>query len=257
MDKKPIVLVAVMLSLVACILSGVALFSGPTSPAVSAALPNSNSIQLNDLAAQISEIRAELDRERQSREADHGTTRVSEDSPRRLSEDPEVLKRLEALESSYAALRRQLKQVNDVSSASTAEKPDLRDMQGVVTNRRASEKQKLEAMKALRNQKIDGQDALSRDVILPLIDIAEHSQDEESRLDVYRNLHGVNESALRDSMLRALANDPSAKVRQKVAQDIDTFLPDAQVEAALKQAADNDADSGVRGQALMTLARKH
>jgi hypothetical protein len=58
-------------------------------------------------------------------------------------------------------------------------------------------------------------------------------------------------------MLRALANDPSAKVRMKVAQDINTFLSDAVVVNALRQAADYDSDQGVREQAGKTLATAH
>jgi hypothetical protein len=87
-----------------------------------------------------------------------------------------------------------------------------------------------------------------------MIDLAEHSENELNRVDAYRNLHGVNDRSLRDSMLRALAGDPSAKVREKVAQDIDTFLPDVGVESALRQAADGDPDAGVRAQALKTLS---
>jgi hypothetical protein len=89
-----------------------------------------------------------------------------------------------------------------------------------------------------------------------MLDIAERSDNEESRLDFYRNLHGANDPAARDSMLRALTQDTSAKVREKVAQDIDTFVSDPLVQSALRDAAERDADLGVRARAAQTLAGK-
>ena len=119
-----------------------------------------------------------------------------------------------------------------------------------------SDRHKIAALKALRGRQIDGQDARSHDVVVALLDLVDRAGDEDTRTDVYRNLHGVNDPALRDSMLRSLASDPSRQVREKAAEDIDTFLPDASVEAALRTAADTDPDDGVRSSALKTLARR-
>jgi len=131
----------------------------------------------------------------------------------------------------------------------------LKDAQRIATDQRATEKDRLAALATLRNQKTeDGKSAISHDVILGMLDIAERSESEDSRFDVYRNLHRIDDPAVRDSMLRALARDSSVKVRKKVAEDIDTFSSDPAVESALRTAADSDADAGVRAQALMTLA---
>ena len=131
----------------------------------------------------------------------------------------------------------------------------LSDDQRVAADRRATEKERIAALQRLRGmQTADGQDARSHDVVLSMVDIAEHSEDADSRLDVYRNLHGVNDSAAKDSMLRALARDQSAKVREKVAEDIESYLDDPQVKNALQVAANSDADADVRSMAAITLA---
>jgi len=134
---------------------------------------------------------------------------------------------------------------------------NLRESQRAAMDRSASEKDRIDAFKALRGQKTeDGQDARSHDVILSIVDVAENSVDEDARLDVYRNLHGANDPAARDSMLRALAHDTSIKVRMKVAEDLDTFVDDPLVQRGLRAASDNDADGEVRRRATMTLAGK-
>lgn len=134
---------------------------------------------------------------------------------------------------------------------------NLKETQRAAMDRSASEKDRIDAFTKLRGQKTeDGQDARSHDVILSIVDIAENSTDENARLDVYRNLHGANDPAARDSMLRALANDASVNVRMKVAEDLDTFVDDPLVQRGLRAAADNDADGEVRRRANMTLAGK-
>ena len=134
---------------------------------------------------------------------------------------------------------------------------NLKESQRAATDRSATEKDRIDALKALRGQRTeDGKDARSHDVVLAMIDIAENSNDEEARLDVYRNLHGTEDPAVRDSMLRALAHDESVKVRMKVAEDLDTYVDDPLVQRGLRAAADNDADGEVRRRATMTLAGK-
>jgi hypothetical protein len=55
-------------------------------------------------------------------------------------------------------------------------------------------------------------------------------------------------------MLSSLVNDPDSSVREKVAEDIDSFLPDPAIEAALHTAANSDTNAGVRSHALKTLS---
>jgi hypothetical protein len=131
----------------------------------------------------------------------------------------------------------------------------LKDSQRVAMDRRASEKDRIDAFQQLRNKQTeDGQDARSHDVILAMLDLAEHSDSEDSRMNVYRNLHGANDLAARDGMLWGLAHDPSPKVREKIAGDLDTFAGDSLVESALRVAADGDADGGVRARASKTMS---
>jgi hypothetical protein len=130
----------------------------------------------------------------------------------------------------------------------------LKDSQRVAMDRRASEKDRVDAFSQLRNKQAeDGQDARSHDVILAMLDLAEHSDSEDSRMNVYRNLHGAKDSAARDGMVWGLAHDPSPKVREKIAGDLDTFAGDPQVDSALRQAYDNDSDGSVRARAWKTM----
>jgi hypothetical protein len=130
----------------------------------------------------------------------------------------------------------------------------LKDSQRVAVDRRASEKDRVDAFSQLRNKQTeDGQDARSHDVILAMLDLAEHSDSEDSRMNVYRNLHGAKDPAARDGMVWGLAHDPSPKVREKIAGDLDTFAGDPQVDSALRQAYDNDADGSVRARAWKTM----
>jgi hypothetical protein len=131
----------------------------------------------------------------------------------------------------------------------------LKDSQRVAMDRRASEKDRVDAFMQLRNKQTeDGQDARSHDVILAMLDLAEHSDSEDSRMNVYRNLHGATDSAARDGMLWGLAHDPSPKVREKIAGDLDTLAGDPLVDSALRQAYDNDADVSVRARAWKTMS---
>jgi hypothetical protein len=133
----------------------------------------------------------------------------------------------------------------------------LRESTRIATDRAASEKDRRAALSQLRGmQTDDGKDARTHDVVLAMVEIAENSADEESRLDVYRNLHNSDDSAVKDSMVRALQKDASAKVREKVAQDVDCYLDDPLVESALQNAANSDADASVRNRALETLGKK-
>jgi hypothetical protein len=254
MDRKPLQIAGLLLAVLACVLAVLAL-SRDSRPAAAAAAPlDPGAIQVQELANRVAELRVDLDRvasaSQPSLEARAPRESLAPGVP------PELLERLAALEQSVAALQKLEQERPALRPKPAGGAPDPTDAQQAATDPRSSEKDRLAALAALRGQKVDGQDARSHDVILALLDVAEHSQSEGSRLDVYRNMHGVTDLALRDSMLRALAGDPSVKVRLKVAQDLDTFLADALVVAGLRQAADGDADAAVRAQALMTLAGK-
>ncbi len=249
METKWISLAAVVLSALACVMSGVALLGRPQTPVMAGAGQDPSAAQVQELGKQIAELRAEVERPASAKLASPEPHTPREPLAGPGTVPPDVQKRLTSLEESVAILLRQAKERPAAPKAAPGAERTPKELQLVATDPRANEQEKLAALKALR-----GTDAITHDVMLAMIGVAEQSQDETVREDVYRNLHGEHDPSLRDSELRALASDPSAKVRKKVAQDIDTFLPDALVASALRQAADYDADPGVREQASKTLS---
>ncbi|TAJ24498.1 MAG: hypothetical protein EPO68_01325 [Planctomycetota bacterium] len=243
--------VALGISTIACALAGLSLATKASAPAsVSAADPHA--AQLLALANEVAALRGELQRIA----ATEGNAPL-EPAPQRTATEPtaspELLARLASLEASMAALARaQEPQPVAVRPASVQPEPSEARLTALDFGR--SEAERLAALGKLRDMTIDGRDARSREVVLAMLDLAERSPNEKTRDDVYRQLHGVKDDALRDAMLRSLAGDPSAKVRRRAAEDIDTFLPDPMVEAALRRAAETDADANVRAMALSTLS---
>jgi len=245
------------LSALACVLAGLSLSKGtpPSSGTVAAARPED--ARAPATADELAKLRAELERLAAAVRDDSSMRDAAERNPVEAKVPIEVAQRLSALEETLASLQRQAKERELRAQPAPGAVGGAKDLQRAATNPNATEQEKLAALKALRGQNIDGQDARSHDVVVAMLDLAERSLDENTRDGVYRDLHGVNDASLRDSMLRALANDPSAKVRQRAARDIDTYLSDALVQSALQRAGDQDSDLGVRGQALKTLAGQH
>jgi hypothetical protein len=257
-DAKKIALAALCLSGLACVLAAVAATRGERAPAVASAAADPSVERWRQLSDQTAALRADLDRlasaAREGASPRQPMEKAPEVAPQPTSVPPELLQRLSALEQSVAALQRASQDRAPRAETARTDPTDLAEARRHATDLSASEENRLAALKMLRGQKWNGQDARSGDVLLSMIDLAEHSASAANRLDAYRNLHGVNDPQLRDSMLRALAGDPDPRVREKVAQDIDTFLPDVGVENGLRQAADGDSDAGVRAQAVKTLA---
>lgn len=253
MNQNGLHFVSIALSCTACAVAAVALSrSGHPPVAASAAEPDDARIQA--IACETAALRSDLDRFA-SRPLEASPSQRTMVEPTVLP--PELLKRLDGLEESVAALQRRRAEGAPRAEAAPNEPPDLVDARRRATDAAASEAERLAALRTLRGQKIAGQNAISTDVLLSMLDLGEHSPNEATRTDVYRNLHRIVDPSLRDSMLRALTNDPSALVREQVAKDIDTFLPDPAVEAALRRAADGDPDPKVRAAALKTLASQH
>ncbi len=263
-DTRRIAFAALVLSGLACVLAAVAATRGERAPAVASAAVDPSVERFQQLTDQTAALRADLDRLASAARDGPSPRQPVEKAPELASAPTDLSQRLTALEQSVAALQRAAKERASRAGPAPGERApgepasggptDLADARRRATDLLATEEQRLAALKALRGQKVNGQDARTSDVVLSMIDLAEHSENEATRLDAYRNLHGVTDRNLRDSMLRALAGDPSPKVREKVAQDLDTFLPDVGVENALRQAADGDPDAGVRAQALKTLS---
>jgi flagellar basal body-associated protein FliL len=261
MNKSPWVLLVVFLSVLAGVLVGAALWRSADAHSTPAAAPGPGANQVQRLAKDLEKLQADVAR----LDADNHATAGVETRPvpdRSTDPSPEIARRLDALEQQIAALQGRMDQMPSEQELAArklteAKRIEVSDVQRVATDRSANEKDRLAALRGLRDTKTaDGQDARSHDVIVAMLDIAEHSESEDSRLDVYRNLHGADDPAVRDSMLRALTQDSSSKVRKKVAQDIDTYLDDPLVQSGLRRTAESDADLSVRTQAAETLAKK-
>jgi hypothetical protein len=110
----------------------------------------------------------------------------------------------------------------------------------------ASEEERLQGLRALRGQRLeDGTDARLL-VLDDMLELARGSQDGAVRADVWRQLSGVTDRRLLQPLLDALAFDTSVKAREEAAETLADFLPDPAADAALRHAADNDPDKGVR-----------
>jgi len=118
----------------------------------------------------------------------------------------------------------------------------------------ATEEQRLAALRELRGKtRPDGLDARLA-VLDDMLVLAQNSTDPAVRADVWRQLSNVTDPRLKQPLLDALAFDKDAKAREEAAETLAGFLPDAKVEAALRQALQNDASEDVRKQAGKSLA---
>jgi len=116
--------------------------------------------------------------------------------------------------------------------------------------------QMLRALSRLRGQRLaDGSDA--RIPVLPeLLHLAQTSDVGNVRADVWRQMDGVTEPDLLTALLYAIQNDTHAKSREEAAETLGPYLPNAEVEAVLRFAKENDEDDGVREQAGESLTKR-
>jgi cell division protein FtsB len=117
----------------------------------------------------------------------------------------------------------------------------------------ATEAQRLAALHELRMLKLpDGTDARLA-VLDDMIRLAQSSTDGDARADVWRQLNHITDARLKQPLLDALAFDTDKKAREKAADTLTDFLPDKVVEAALRQALQNDPSPDVKKQAAKSL----
>jgi hypothetical protein len=129
-------------------------------------------------------------------------------------------------------------------------------MTQIARNASASEKDRLEALRKLRGARLpDGTDA-RLGVVEEMVRLAESSQNENVRADVWRQLSHVTDRSMLSPLLAALQNDASARVREEAAETLADFLPDESVRRALQHAADNDQNPKVRSQAFDSLGAR-
>lgn len=197
-----------------------------------------------------------------AREPAEERTERLEELVRRIVRE-ELAARSAALEQRAAAERereseRPARRAELAQGAPAAEDPRLSSPEGLerltrqAQNPARSEEERLQALRLLRGQRIDGEDA-RLPVVGALIEVGLHSKDAAIRADVWRQMHGVEDPLLRAPLLYALRNDPDARAREEAAESLDAFLPDGEIEQALRTAAEHDADAGVRRQAARAL----
>ncbi len=114
---------------------------------------------------------------------------------------------------------------------------------------------RLAALKSLRFSRIEEPDARTPDVVASMIDLVQTSADAGVRADIYRQLDGVTDPNLLQPLLDSLANDEHPEVREEAAETLAKYLPDDQVDAALRHAEAHDEDEGVREQAAESLSQ--
>jgi hypothetical protein len=191
---------------------------------------------------------------------------VSAIAPRRF--DPDVHERAELTER-VARLEEKLSSLADGAAFRTQARPEsgraTRDgavlkaiaaWTDTAKNPSASEKDRLEALRALRGKELeDGTDA-RLGVVEDMVRLAEISSDEKVRADVWRQLSHVTHRSMLGPLLSALQNDASLEVRSEAAETLADFLPDEQVRRALQHAAENDLSNKVRSDASDALGAR-
>jgi hypothetical protein len=173
MDKNSISLATLGLSILACALAVLALTRGSHAPVTVGASDSSDSKRLQELTDQTVALRADLNRFASASRDTSALREPMERAPEQATVPPELLQRLAGLEESVTALQRQSKQRAARIGPAHIEPIDLAEAQRRATDPRSNEEQKLAALKALRGQKLGGQDAISGDVVLSMIDLAE------------------------------------------------------------------------------------
>ena len=260
---------ALALAGVALVLTFLPRGSSGADPAVPAAPADGTSLtrlhrRLDDLTQRIEEIESDLELR----------APVSLTAPEREAEAPgaEVEARMERLEAllqertsraersgadgDASERQQQLEQLmrGDVDAEREERARIVEQMNGIARDPNEPERERLRALRYLRFQRLaDGSDA--RLGVLPdMIALGEASESGEVRADVWRQLSGVTDASLLGPLLDALARDPFPKAREEAAETLAGFLPDPEVEDALRFAADVDEDRGVREQARAALS---
>lgn len=70
------------------------------------------------------------------------------------------------------------------------------------------------------------------------------------RADIFKQLSGMDDPAIKPPLLTALRGDQSAKVREHAAEALASFQTDPSVRAALQAAVQGDPDEKVQKKAL-------
>lgn len=183
---------------------------------------------------------------------------------RELADQPPV--DLSDLESRVASVERALERGSqdrsvrlDAFASKDADEEDRRSLEewrDLANDPNATPEEMLSSLRRLRGHRLeDGSDA-RLPVLAPMIQLAHVSPDGDVRADIWRQLDEVTDPSLMTALLDALANDPHPGAREEAAESLAPFLPDHQVEQALRNAMEFDEDEAVRRQAAASLSRR-
>lgn len=184
-----------------------------------------------------------------------------ERQPASLAGDPEVARRLAAMEQAIAALQQRAAQ-RDASPApaSMVKEPDpaerarrVQDNQQQILDPRSDDKAKLRAWGQLRGLGDSWNDA----VVATMTHLGLTSTEAKVRADVWRQADGGSRvhPVMCNALLQALAADSDADVRDEAAETLENYLGQPGVREALERASRSDADEKVRRRAVETLSR--
>jgi len=253
--KNVLAWIAISISILAAIVSLVAMKGQPVASA------GSSVVDVSPLEARITALEGNVERMRKLAEAEHlASPPAAAREAQGAKADPridEMVKRLEGVEKSVAEDHAVvLAQANVKSAVDLRADRQQRSIDEVTKQARdltATEEQRLAALHDLRMRKLaDGTDARLA-VLDDMIRMAQTSTNAETRTDVWRQLNHITDARLKGPLLDALASDPDPRAREKAADTLADFMPDAQVETALRAAMQNDVDAKVRSQAFKSL----
>ena len=130
----------------------------------------------------------------------------------------------------------------------------LLKLRRTVADTSQSEATRLEALTALRRMP----SGFDRGVVLALTDLFRTSTFADTRDRILRDLHNAKApdaaADLRQLYLEGL-RDADEEVRERAAEDIDTFVSEPEVRQALESVAASDPSKGVRKRAALTLEK--
>jgi hypothetical protein len=152
--------------------------------------------------------------------------------------------RLVQLEENMAATR-------TAAGPTPAPAPDVVQSRQVAVNPQASAGDRLAALRVLR-----AANARTSDVVQSMLQLQGSSDDPNVRADIFRQLSGVSDPAMKPHLINGVLKDADPKVREEAAETMGPFWSDPYVQAALKSAAQNDPDEKVREQAAETLEKR-
>lgn len=186
---------------------------------------------------------------------------AAERQPALLASDPEVARRLAALEQTFAALQERAEQRDAAPApASVVKQPDpvergrrVQENQKVILDPRSDDEAKLRAWGQLRGLGDSWNDA----VVATMTHLGLTSADAKVRADVWRQADGGSRvhPVMCNALLHALAADGDAKVRDEAAETLENYLGQPGVREALDVASRSDLDEKVRRRAVETLSR--